>query len=46
MPIDGVVLVSGFCVLFWFKIEKVEMDRTCSMYEGEKKCIYDIGGEI
>jgi hypothetical protein len=29
-----------------YKIEKVEMDRTCSMYGGEEECIYGIGGEI
>jgi hypothetical protein len=46
MPTDGAVLLNGFCVLFWFKIQKVEMDRTCSMYGGEEKCIYGIGGEI
>jgi hypothetical protein len=46
MPTDGAVLLSGFCVLFSFKIEKVEMDRTCSMYGGGEKCIYGICGEI
>jgi hypothetical protein len=46
MPTDRAVLLSGFCVLFWFKIEKVEMEWTCSMYGGEEKYIYGLGGEI
>jgi hypothetical protein len=46
MPTDGSVLLSGFCVLFCFKIEKVEMEGTCSMYGEEEKCIQGIGGEI
>lgn len=46
MPTDGAVPLSGFCVLFLFKIENVEMDRTCSMYGREEKCIYGTGREI
>jgi hypothetical protein len=45
MPTDGAVILSGFCVLFCFSIEKVEMEGTCSMYADKRNAYMALVGK-